>query len=633
VHIPDSVRDRHVYVVGKSGTGKSTLLLNCIRQDIESGAGVAVIDPHGDLVEEVLQYIPERRIDDTIYFNAADRKYPIGLNILNAQDEDEIGILADDLLITFKRLSESWGERMESILRHTIHTLLRTEGATFLDIKTLLQNPGYRQQIVASLNNRMLRDFWQLEYSGPGYSKDAAQPILNRMSKFSLSPVLVGILGQPDSSLNFFDVIQNKKILLVNISKGQIGEDTAQLLGSLIISQLQLSIMRRAAMPKEARDPYYLYVDEFQHFTTSAFEKILSEARKYKLCLILAHQYISQLDEKTKNAILANAGTIVMFQSYPADAAALKPELGQYEPTDVTNLNTANHEALCKPSTQSKDTFLFQTLAPPLKPKGYVREIIEYTRENYAGSPMSYAVESAVSVRSSVPSELTQTSRPNLKRPARALPKDFASASDKILHYIKEAEWLATPHLIELCYRRLETEGSKKTGASRDLKYLAEAKRVRSTMFGPNKIYFSGRTPNTTKHNYSVRDLYTKIVVSDFEIAEMNFFPSLTGLTPDLAVSFLAEDGSQIKTFWEYDAGTEGIAELLKKVSRYDTLAKDAAVVFVFNSRERLLQFHKAAGTPRVFLSVLDEFTTLEDPVFVFGGEAVSEPSGLFPPI
>ena len=526
VHIPDSVRDRHTYVVGKSGTGKSTLLYNCICQDIADGSGVAVIDPHGDLVEDVLKSIPESRIEDTIYFNAGDKEHPISLNIMNAESEDEIGLLADDLLITFKRISETWGERMDTILRYAFHTMLRVSDTTLLDLATLFQNPNYREQVLDQIDNKLLLDFWQNQYANNSYyAKDAAQPILSRLAKFALSPTLSGILGQPSSNLNFFDVIQNKKILLVNLSKGVIGEDSAQLLGSLIVSQLQLSIMRRAALPKESRDPYYLYVDEFQNFTTSAFERILSEARKYKLCLTLAHQYISQLDEKIKNAILANVGTIIIFQSYPADAQTLRPELGQYEPTDVTNLDTAAHEALCKPSTQSKDTFLFQTLAPPPRPESFAREIIEYTRENYAGLPTSYAVEPRVSVRISTKSETVQASRPKLKRPARALLKDFASASDKILHYIKEAEWLATPHLIELCYGHLETEGSKKSGASRDLKHLVEAKRIRTTMFGPNKIYFSGRTPNTTKHNYSVRDLYTKIVASDFEIAEMNFFP------------------------------------------------------------------------------------------------------------
>ena len=581
VTIPDSVRDRHAYVVGKSGTGKSTLLFNCIRQDIERGNGVAVIDPHGDLVEEVLRYIPQERIEDTIYFNTADKEHPIGLNILNAQDEDEIGLLADDLLITFKRLSESWGERMENILRYSFHSLLRAEGATFLDLKTLLQNPDYRQQVAASSNNRMLRDFWALEY--PNYPKDAAQPILNRMSKFSLSPTLTGILGQPDSSLNFFDVIQNKKILLVNISKGQIGEDTAQLLGSLIVSQLQLAIMRRAAMPKEARDPYYLYVDEFQNFTTSAFEKILSEARKYKLCLTLAHQYISQLDERTKNAILANIGTIVMFQSYPADAQALRPELGQYEPTDVTNLNTASHEALCKPSTQSKDTFMLQTLARPPKPESHAKQIIEYTRENYATTPISY---DAPAVGHSPAPQAVAPAIHYPTRPARALPKEFANQGDRILHYVSQAEWLATPQIHQLCYSHVKEE-SRKSNASRDLKALLETKRVKFQNFGKEKIYYTGRQPNPTTHNYSIRDLFAKILASDYELAEVNFFPQLPGLTPDLAVSFLNDDGSQTKTFWEYDAGTEGIAELLKKVSRYDLLAKDSLVVFVFNTKER----------------------------------------------
>lgn len=472
----------------------------------------------------------------------------------------------------------------------------------------------------------MLQDFWQLEY--PNYPKDAAQPILNRMSKFSLSPTLVGILGQPDSTLNFFDVIQNKKILLVNISKGQIGEDTAQLLGSLIVSQLQLAIMRRAALPKESRDPYYLYVDEFQNFTTSAFEKILSEARKYKLCLTLAHQYISQLDERTKNAILANVGTIIMFQSYPQDAQALRPELGQYEPTDVTNLNTANHEALCKPSTQSKDTFIFQTLAPPPKPDSFAREIIEFTRENYATTPIQYDAPKVV--HSPAP-EVTALAAQRLPRPARALPTEFANTGDKILHYVNQAEWLATPQIHELVYSHI-AEASRGPNASRDLKSLVEAKRIKFQNFGKSKIYYTGRQVNPTTHNLAIRDLFSKIVASNYELAEVNFFPQLSGLTPDLAVSFLSEEGNLIKTFWEYDAGTEGIAELLKKVSRYEILAKDSLVVFVFSTRERMLQFAKAGRDARIVAAVIREFTTLDDGVFLQlqGGGTASEASSLF---
>ncbi len=178
VVIPYTVRDRHVELVGKSGTGKSTLLFNSICQDIEAGFGVAVIDPHGDLVEDVLRSIPESRVEDTIYFNAGDKQFPVGLNILNAENEDEIGLLADDLLITFKRISESWGERMDTILRYAFHTMLRVPGATLLDISSLFQNARYRQRVLSGINNPLIVDFWQNQYSS--YPKDAAQPILNR---------------------------------------------------------------------------------------------------------------------------------------------------------------------------------------------------------------------------------------------------------------------------------------------------------------------------------------------------------------------------------------------------------------------------------------------------------------------
>lgn len=611
VVVPNQVRDRHVYVVGKSGTGKSTLLYNCICQDIEADGGVAVIDPHGDLVDEVLNYIPERRIKDTIYFNAADKQHPIGLNILNAQNEDEIGLLADDLLVTFKRLSESWGERMKNILLHTFHTLLRYDGATFLDIRPLLQRPEFREQILASIQNKTLADFWQHEY--PSYPKDAAQPILNRMSKFSLSPTLSAILSQADSDLNFFDVIQNKKILLVRIPKGEIGEDTSHLLGSLIVSQLQLAVMRRASLPKEARDPYYLYVDEFQNFTTSAFEKILSEARKYNLCLTLAHQYISQVPENIKNAILANVGTILIFQSYPADAALLRPELGQYDPSDVTNLNTSLHEALCKPATQSRETFKFKTLPPLKSEQSQAAAIIDFTHENYCSeasiaTPPPHTTPEVNEAASSFPIR-------SRKFPAKALPKEFTTAQDRILYYISQADYLSTAQIIKLCYGHV-AESAKKSVASRDLKVLVESKRIKSQMFGPGKIYFLGRTCNPTTHNLAIRDLFTRIVSSEFELAEVNFSPRLKELIPDLAVDFLAEDGTLIKTFWEYDTGTEGITELVKKVARYESYSSEYLITFVLNTEQRLVQTMKTIRVPYITFAVMSEFETLHDAAF-----------------
>jgi len=256
----------------------------------------------------------------------------------------------------------------------------------------------------------------------------------------------------------------------------------------------------------------------------------------------------------SKNAILANVGTIVMFQSYPADAAALRPELGQYEPTDVTNLNTSLHEALCKPATQSKDTFKFRTLPPLKSEQNHAAAIIDFSHENYCSeaSTSTHLPHAAPEVNEAVASAPIRSQ----KLPAKALPKEFATAQDRILHYVSQAEYLSTPQIIRLCYGHL-AESAKKSVASRDLKALVESKRVKSQMFGPGNIYFVGRTCNPTTHNLAIRDLFTKIVASEFELAEVNFFPRLKELTPDLAVDFLAEDGTLIKTFWEYDTGTD----------------------------------------------------------------------------
>lgn len=271
---------------------------------------------------------------------------------------------------------------------------------------------------------------------------------------------------------------------------------------------------------------------------------------------------------------------------------------------------------------------MFQTLAPPPKQESFAREIIEFTHENYATTPIQYDAPKVA--HSPAPQEATPDA-PRFPRPARALAKEFANTGDNILHYVNQAEWLATPQLHQLCYSHI-SDGARASNASRDLKALVEAKRIKFQNFGKSKIYYTGRQVNPTTHNLAIRDLFAKIVASGYELAEVNFFPQLPGLTPDLAVSFLSEDGKIISTFWEYDAGTEGIAELLKKVSRYDILAKDSLVVFVFSTRERMLQFAKAAGSPRIVVAVIDEFTTLDDGVFLQlqRGEAASEASGLF---
>jgi energy-coupling factor transporter ATP-binding protein EcfA2 len=451
VRISEADRPRHVYIIGKSGTGKSTLIKQMARLDIERGAGVAVIDPHGDLAQQLLDHIPQQRVADTIYFDASDEAHPIALNIMNAQTEPEISRLTDDLLVTFHRLSESWGDKMEHILGYAFETLLRTPEASFIDLKTLLTDPAARGRIVSKLTKPDLLNFWQNEFAG---LKNETQPVLTRLSKFTRSSFIYSILSQPQSPLDFYELIQNKKILLVNLASGIIGESAAGLLGSLIVSQLQLAVMRRARIPEGERTPYYLYVDEFQNFTNSAFEKILSEARKYNLCLTLAHQYISQLPETQRDAIFGNVGTMIMFSVADKDANALKYQIGSYNPINLINLEP--FRALYRPQTGARNTVLMKTL-PVLRPSTtFAKEIIEHTRQTYSTN----AAPPVKKMPQERPKPAPAASPDAI--PALAAPKEFPSVQDKILYYISQAEYLSTAQIIELCFAHYSTEGSKK---------------------------------------------------------------------------------------------------------------------------------------------------------------------------
>ena len=614
VTLPASVRDRHVYIVGKSGMGKSTLLTNAVIANIQAGEGVCVIDPHGDLVatgaQPLLDYVPGSRIRDTIYFNAADKEYPLALNMLSAGKDEELSLLADNLLVMFRRQSDGWGPRMEDILRATLQTLMHTPGSSFLDIKRLLHNEAFRQSVVRRLQHPMLKEFWEEDYPVNYSRKEATAPIISRVNKLLYLPQLYAMLSSPQSKLDFYDIMQSKKILLVNLSSGTIGEDNAQLLGSLLVTQLQMAAMRRAGIPPAQRHPFYLYVDEFQNFTTTSFEKILSEARKYKLCLTLAHQYINQLSESQRDAIFGNVGSMIMFSCGDKDAYALRYQLGSYEVQDVVNLK--NFEALCRPES-AKDTFAFNTIPPPANPSGFAEAIIEHTRMTYATiiDPDQQPKEREEETQE------TQVPPRTALQPVAALEKNFATKADEVLYYINQAEYLNTDQIKQLCYSHL-AESARAPVASRDLKKLIDAKRLKLEPFSRGNIYFTGRTPKVTTHNLEVRNLFVKIVRSGFEIAEVTFCPQLPSLTPDLAVSFLTAEGVMLKTYWEYDAGTEGIAELLKKVTRYAFFKDEAAITFVFNSRSRLGQVNKSIKDSFIRFAVLEEIGTLHDPVFQY---------------
>ena len=633
VSVPYDVRSKHVYIVGKSGSGKSTLIANMAAQDIARGYGVCVIDPHGDLAEDILYYIPEEREKDTIYFNVADTTFPIPLNIMAAENDAEQNLLADDLLVTFKRLSESsWGERMENILRYTIHTLLASPGATFLDIQTLLQNPDYRKTLLSKLKNPILQDFWQHQF--PSLPKDAAQPILNRMSKFSLSPALAGILSGGTPALDFFRLIQENKILIVNLAKGKVGEDNAKLLGSILVSQIQLAIMRRANLPKSARTPFMLYVDEFQNFTTSAFETILSEARKYQLCLTLAHQYITQIDPNIKNAILGNVGTMVVFPLAENDASPLRHELGMYDARSVAALDARRHEALYRPATSASETVKFTTLPPAPKIRDTIKPIVFATRYLYRkdGSPRPHsrpvdfpepepqAETNAPPPKPPAPEQQQHepppppTARPsesNLhKTPAAAPSLEALSREEQILFYLSEAHYLSTRQITALVFSDIESPAFRKKKTSTVLSALEKDKQIHSLIFEREKIWYAGRKPSVRRHDVYVRDIFVAIKHAGYQTREIKFFHTLSAaelFNPDLSVTFAASDQTEIKTLWEFDNNTEGDEILLKKIERYRSLVDQTKIIFVFSEPARIqkLKTKIPAPLPPIYVTAL----------------------------
>ncbi len=311
-------RKLHMYTLGRTGMGKTTLLLNMILNDIYANEGVCFIDPHGDAVETLLNYIPAFRLKDVIYFNPADVDYPVSLNILAESKTQSKHLLVSSLTSIFRKLyKEHWQHRQEHILRNSIFALLEQPGRkTLADVYTLLSDWRYRKATVEKVKDPIVRSFWQNEFPKYlyQYKGEALAPIQNKLGAFLTVPMVRNIVGQDQSKIDFREVIDKGKILLVNLSKGRIGEDVSSFFGSLIITKIQLAAMSRVDVLENERKDFYLYVDEFQEFVASeAFETILSEARKYRLCLTVAHQYMGQLDEGLRKAIFGNVGTIISF--------------------------------------------------------------------------------------------------------------------------------------------------------------------------------------------------------------------------------------------------------------------------------------------------------------------------------
>lgn len=303
---------QHLYVIGKTGSGKTTLLRNMIVQHIGLGHGVGLIDPHGDLAEELLHHIPPHRADHLVYFNPGDIEYPIGLNLLTNVAPDDRHLVASGVVSAFKGIwHDSWGPRLEYILYNAVAALLDCPNTSLLGVNRMLTDDKYRSWVICQIKDPFIRAFWAEEYAGydPRFQREAIAPIQNKIGQFLLNPVIRNILGQVKTKVSIPFVMDNGRLFVANLSKGQLGHDKANLLGSLLVTHFQLAAMARANRPESERRDFALVIDEFQNFSTDVFASILAEARKYRLCLTLSHQYIDQLTLPVRQAVFGNVGT------------------------------------------------------------------------------------------------------------------------------------------------------------------------------------------------------------------------------------------------------------------------------------------------------------------------------------
>lgn len=326
-----------MYILGKTGTGKSTLISQLIQSDIKNNEGFCLIDPHGDLAEKVLGMIPEERKNDVVYFNPGDVNHDISLNILECRKPEDKYLVASGFISVMKKIwSEFWGPRMEHILRYTVLTVLEFPSyGTILWIPKLLSDEKFRKAIILRLHSPQLKAFWinEFEKYAPYFRQEAVSPILNKIGQFTANPQIRKIFKNPKSSFDIREIMDSGKILIANLSKGKIGEDNTTLLGAILTTKLELAALSRADMPEEQRRDFYLYADEFPCYITESFSSILSQVRKYRLCLVLVNQYLNQLDDKLRGAIFGNAGTIISFRVSAEDAEYLAneffPEFGK----------------------------------------------------------------------------------------------------------------------------------------------------------------------------------------------------------------------------------------------------------------------------------------------------------------
>jgi energy-coupling factor transporter ATP-binding protein EcfA2 len=385
-------RSRHVYVIGKTGMGKSTLLENMAIQDLKSGEGLAFVDPHGKSAELLLDYVPEERAKDVVYFAPFDLDHPISFNVMEDVGYDKRHLVVSGLMSAFKKIwVDAWSGRMEYILSNTLLALLEYPEATLLGVNRMLIDKEYRKKVVANVTDPIVKSFWVDEFARytDRYTQEATPAIQNKVGQFTSNPLIRNIVGQPKSSFDLREIMDKRKIFIVNLSKGKMGEINANLLGSMLITKIYLAAMSRADTAEEVLQTlphFYLYVDEFQSFANESFSDILSEARKYKLNLTLAHQYIEQMSEEVRAAVFGNVGTMIVFRVGAYDAEVLEKEFApQFSIEDLVNLGFVQIYLKLMIDGVTSSPFSATTLPPIKKPlRSFKREIIEHSRSVYA---------------------------------------------------------------------------------------------------------------------------------------------------------------------------------------------------------------------------------------------------------
>ncbi len=395
--IKDADRLNHIYVIGKTGTGKSTLLLNMAISDIRRGNGICLIDPHGDIAEKILNYIPNERIVDVIYLNPSDQEYVIAFNPLENISKEQSHLVVAGLVATFKKIwQDSWGPRLEYILRYALLTLCSYPEATLLDIQPLLTNYDFRKKVLAYCTDQYLLSFWYNEFDKypPHLKAEAISPILNKTGLFVAISQLRNVIGQTQSSFKIDEVMDEGKILICNLSKGKLGEDATTILGSMIVNSVQLAALARAAQEEEVRRPFYLYVDEMHSFVSLSFIDILAEARKYKLSLFLAHQYIEQINEKIRFAIFGNVGTTIIFRVGSDDARHLAQEVQPiFREEDLINLPRYSMYLKLMIDGATSKPFSATTVSIPQSPVSYKQQIIHNSQKQFGKRKTDAEVE------------------------------------------------------------------------------------------------------------------------------------------------------------------------------------------------------------------------------------------------